>query len=68
VVANILAEIILRFTHDLPRVLVPGGIFIASGIIEEKAEQVKESLRRFGLEVLETIHLDGWVAIAAKKW
>jgi ribosomal protein L11 methyltransferase len=68
VVANILAEIILRFTHDLPRVLVPGGIFIASGIIEEKAEQVKESLRRFGLEALETIHLDGWVAIAAKKW
>jgi ribosomal protein L11 methyltransferase len=68
VVANILAEIILRFIHDLPRVLVPGGIFIASGIIEEKAEQVKESLRRFGLEVLETIHLDGWVAIAVKKW
>ncbi|MBA4493131.1 50S ribosomal protein L11 methyltransferase [Paenactinomyces guangxiensis] len=68
VVANILAEIILLFVFELPRVLVPGGIFIASGIIEEKADQVIQSLQEFGLEVLETIHHEGWVAIAAKKW
>lgn len=68
VVANILADIIVLFTHDLPRVLVPGGIFIGSGIIEEKAELVIQSLKTNGLQVLETIHQDGWVAIAAKKW
>jgi ribosomal protein L11 methyltransferase len=68
VVANILAEIILKFVHDLPRVLVPGGVFIASGIIEEKRELVEEALTMMGLEVMETIHQDGWVAIAAKKW
>lgn len=68
VVANILADIIVLFTHDLPRVLVPGGIFIGSGIIEEKAELVMQSLTTNGLQVLETIHQDGWVAIAAKKW
>ncbi|WP_089966981.1 50S ribosomal protein L11 methyltransferase [Lihuaxuella thermophila] len=68
VVANILAEIILLFAHELPRVLTPGGIFIASGIIEEKAEQVAAALEQFGLEVLETIDEERWVAIAAKKW
>lgn len=68
VVANILAEIILLFTHELPRVLTPGGIFIASGIIEEKADQVTSALEQFGLEVLESINEERWVAIAAKKW
>lgn len=68
VVANILAEIILRFTYELPRVLVPNGILIASGIIEEKEQEVVESLTKNGLEVLEIVHQEGWVAIAAKKW
>ncbi|MBH8602934.1 50S ribosomal protein L11 methyltransferase [Thermoactinomyces sp. CICC 10522] len=68
VVANILAEIIVLLVHDLPRVLKPGGAFIASGIIEEKAKWVEASLLDAGLEVLETKHQDGWVAILAKKW
>jgi ribosomal protein L11 methyltransferase len=68
VVANILAEIIVKLVHDLPRVLKPGGVFIASGIIEEKAKWVETSLIDVGLELLETKHQDGWVAISAKKW
>lgn len=68
IVANILAEIIVLFTYDLPRVLLPGGIFIGSGIIEEKADMVIQSLQTNGLTILETIHQDGWVGIAAKKW
>lgn len=68
VVGNLLAEIILQMAHDLPRVLVPKGIFIGSGIIEEKADQVEKTLVSCGLNLLETIHLDGWVAIVAKKW
>jgi len=68
VVANILADIILRMAHDLPRVLRPGGVFIASGIIEQRAEEVLEALKLFGLQVLEVVRQEGWVAIAAKKW
>jgi ribosomal protein L11 methyltransferase len=49
-------------------VLVPGGIFIASGIIEEKKELVCQSLQEMGMEVVEMIHQEGWVAIVAKKW
>lgn len=68
VVGNLLAEIVLQMAHDLPRVLVPKGIFIGSGIIEEKAAQVEKALVSCGMSLLETIHLDGWVAIVSKKW
>lgn len=68
VVANILAEIISQMVYDLPRVLVSGGVFIGSGIIREKAEDVRKALVSSGLKVLETKHQEGWVAIAAKKW
>lgn len=68
VISNILAEIIVRLIPDLPRVLVPGGMFLASGIVEEKIEEILQSLKINGLSVLETIHQDGWVAICAKKW
>jgi ribosomal protein L11 methyltransferase len=68
IVANILAEIILAFVHDLPRVLVPGGLFIGSGIIKEKAESVKQALEQIGLQVIETVRQEDWVAIVARKW
>ncbi|MBA4600768.1 50S ribosomal protein L11 methyltransferase [Thermoactinomyces mirandus] len=68
VVANILAEIIAKMVYDLPRVLVPGGIFIGSGIVREKAEIVEKALVSCGLKVLEAKQQEGWVAIAAKKW
>lgn len=68
VIANILADIILQMAQDLPRVLKPGGVFIGSGIIEQKADEVVEKLKCFGLSVLEVVHQEGWVAITAKKW
>ncbi|USG63878.1 50S ribosomal protein L11 methyltransferase [Brevibacillus ruminantium] len=67
VVANILAEIIVRFTDDVYRVLKPGGTFIASGIIEIKADDVKAAMTASGLDIVETIFIDDWVAITAKK-
>lgn len=68
VVGNLLAEIILQMTHDLPRVLRPGGIFIGSGIIKKKEEEVIQKLKSFGMQVLEVVHQGEWVAITAKKW
>jgi len=67
VVANILAEVILRFTDDVARVVKPGGIFIASGIIQQKKDQVKEGLVQSGFEITETILMEDWVAIIAKR-
>jgi ribosomal protein L11 methyltransferase len=67
VVANILAEIIVRFTDDVYRVLKPDGVFIASGIISAKEADVKDALAKSGLDVVETVTMDDWVAIVAKK-
>jgi len=67
IVANILAEVILRFTDDVARVIKPGGSFIASGIIQPKKDQVKEALLAAGFEISETILMEDWVAIIAKR-
>jgi len=67
VVANILAEVIIELTNDVARVLKRNGIFIASGIIQAKADLVKESLEKVGMQVIETITNEDWVALIAKK-
>ena len=67
IVANILAEVILRFTDDAARVIKPGGAFITSGIIKQKKDQVKEALVNSGFEILETILMEDWVAIIATR-
>ncbi|ALC89886.1 ribosomal protein L11 methyltransferase [Bacillus sp. FJAT-18017] len=67
IVANILAEVILRFTDDVARVVKPGGTFIASGIIQPKKDQVKEALIHAGFTISETIVMEDWVAIIAKR-
>lgn len=67
VVANILAEIILRFTGDVGNVVKPGGYFIASGIINPKKDEVKDAIISSGFTIEETIQMEDWVAIIAKR-
>lgn len=67
IVANILAEVIVRFSDQAFRQLRPGGIFIASGIISSKREMVEEGLRSHGFTLLETVNMDEWLAIVAQK-
>ena len=67
VVANILAEIIMRFTDDVGKVVKPGGYFIASGIIQPKKEDVKNAIIASGFTIEETIQMEDWVALIAKR-
>ena len=67
VVANILAEVIMSFTDDVATALKPGGIFISSGIISQKKDDVKEALIKSGFEIIETMLMEDWVAFIAKK-
>ena len=67
VVSNILAEIILQFTADLPRVLRRGGVFIASGIIAEKEKEVVRAVHDAGLTVMKSLREGDWVALAARS-
>ncbi|MBK5442610.1 MULTISPECIES: 50S ribosomal protein L11 methyltransferase [unclassified Peribacillus] len=67
VVANILAEVIMLFTDDVAKVVKPGGYFIASGIIQPKKQDVKDAIIASGFTVEETILMEDWVAIIAKR-
>lgn len=67
IVANILAEIILRFVDDAYRLLRSGGVFITSGIIQTKKQEVKEGLLRAGFTIEETLTMEDWIAFIAKK-
>ncbi len=66
IVANIIADIILEFSSDVTNYLTDGGHLIASGIISERAEEVKEKLAQSGLTILEVLEKEEWVAIMAR--
>lgn len=67
IVSNILAEIIVRFIDDAYQCLKDDGLFITSGIISQKSEEVTSALKQAGFTILETVMLEDWVSIVAKK-
>jgi ribosomal protein L11 methyltransferase len=67
VVANILAEIIISFTDDAFQVVKPGGIYITSGIIMPKKNDVKEALETSGFVIEDVMMMEDWVTIISKK-
>lgn len=67
VVANLLAEIILSFTDDAYSIVKPGGLYVTSGIIALKKEDVKTALEKSGFIIEEVLLMEDWVAIIARK-
>lgn len=67
-VANILAPVIIFLQEEIPVHLKKGGIFITSGIINTKEEDVKRALAsNRELEIIETTYQGEWVSITARK-
>lgn len=66
VVANILAEVLVPLTPVIVNQLKPGGIYITSGIIDDKEETVLEAVRAAGLEVLEVTRQGEWVSVTSE--
>ena len=67
VVANILAEIIMTFTDDAFSIVKPGGLFVTSGIIGAKKDDVKAALEASGFTIEEVLMMEDWVAIIARR-
>ena len=67
IVANILAEVIVRFTDAAAQCLKPGGYFITAGIIQQKKDEVKESIESAGFQIEETVQLEDWISFIAKR-
>lgn len=67
VVANILADVLVPLTPVILHQLKPGGIYITSGIIDDKETTVVEAVKAAGLEVLEVTYQGEWVSVTARK-
>lgn len=66
--ANILHNILAEIMGDLKNLLKPGGVLTLSGILDEKKPVVIEAVKNHGLEVVEEMHQDQWVALVVKKY
>ena len=67
VVANILADVLVPLTPVIMNQLKPGGIYITSGIIDDKEEIVVETVKAAGLTVVEVTYQGEWVSVTARK-
>ncbi len=60
IVANIVADVIMGLAPQVRPFLKEGGLFLTSGIIDDRAEEVADALRAAGWEILEERHSEGW--------
>ena len=67
VVANILADVLVPLTPVIVNQLKPGGVYITSGIIDNKEQTVRSALEAAGLEVVEITYQGEWVSVTARK-
>lgn len=67
VVANILADVLVPLTPIIVNQLKKGGIYITSGIIDDKEDTVVRAVKEAGLEVLEVTYQGEWVSVTARK-
>ncbi|HIT88485.1 MAG TPA: 50S ribosomal protein L11 methyltransferase [Candidatus Coprocola pullicola] len=64
--ANIVADIIMALSKQVPQYIKKGGIFISSGIIKQRLEEVYQALKENGFVVLDTKYKKDWVAIVSR--
>ncbi len=67
VVANILADVLVPLTPVIVNQLKKGGIYITSGIIDDKEQTVVDAVKAAGLEVLDVTYQGEWVSVTARK-
>ena len=67
IVANILADVIIPMSGLIEKNMKKGALFISSGIIDTKEEEVKASLKENQFTILEVKRMGDWVSIVAQK-
>lgn len=67
VVANILADVLVPLTPVIIHQLKKGGVYITSGIIDDKEQTVREAVEAAGLELVEVTYQGEWVSVTARK-
>jgi ribosomal protein L11 methyltransferase len=67
VVANIVADVIISVAPDAAKAVRTGGVFIASGIIAPRADEVIEKVTGYGFKIIETDRDGDWVCLTALR-
>ncbi|HIT02145.1 MAG TPA: 50S ribosomal protein L11 methyltransferase [Candidatus Enterenecus merdae] len=67
VLANIVADVIIPLSAVVERFLAPEGVFLASGIIDTRADEVAAALADNGLAVTRRLERAGWCAFQARR-
>ena len=65
VLANIVADVIIPLSPHVPAFLAPGGVYISSGIIEGRQEEVRRAIEDSGFRILSHSSEDGWHCFTA---
>ena len=66
VLANIVADVIIALAPMVRSMMAEGGVFLCSGIIDTRAEEVAEKRREAGLELVESRTSEGWYAYTCR--
>jgi ribosomal protein L11 methyltransferase len=67
VLVNIFAHIIGAIAPQLAQVLAPHGLLVASGIIEARRPDAEGPLLAAGLELIDELKIDDWLALTYRK-
>ena len=66
-VANIISDIIISFASPLMHHILPGGLFICSGIVRERSDEVSNALVQAGFEILKKCSKGEWTAFLSRR-
>ena len=67
VVANIVADAICALSPDVPRFLSDDGVYLVSGIIDTREQDVQKALAACGFRVVDRKESGGWLCLVTKK-
>jgi ribosomal protein L11 methyltransferase len=67
IVANIIADVIIRLAPAVPERLKDGGLFLAGGVIADRLGDVTDAILTAGLAVEKVLEEGGWATILARK-
>lgn len=65
IVANIVANAVMMLSETIKNFLKEGGLYITSGIIDTRKDEVVAKLQSLGLKILKIHEKNGWVCIEA---
>ena len=67
ILANIVADVLIAMSQYLPGWMTADGHLILSGIIDTRAEEVRQAFKKVNMIIVNEIARDGWVMLCCKK-